>query len=530
MLHFKIKTRLIGLVFFLSFLTILIGFLGMAAAGKANDGLKSVYENRTVALEQVGAIESDIYQNQLSLASLLQTPSPEVIAHEITVIEQRSVQIDTLWQQYKSGQLRPEEIELAGKVESSRAILIKKGLSPSLDALREGRSYAATLLAKEMAPLSKEVTKHIADLRLLQVNLAKADYEASLVRHYQTRILMIVTVFFGVLIAVIVAILLIRGILRPLNQAVSAAKSAAAGDLTVNITVSSEDEIGELVQAINEMSAGLADIVGRVRHGTDSIVTASVQIAAGNMDLSERTESQASSLEQTAASMEELTNTVIKNAGNAQQADALAHTAASVALRGGDVMSKVVDTMSAIDISAKKIVSIIGEIDGIAFQTNILALNAAVEAARAGEGGRGFAVVASEVRNLAQRSATAAKAIKTLIDDSVQKVSVGNALVAQAGSTMQEVVDSVQHVTDIMNEITLASQDQRHGIEQVNTAIAQMDEVTQQNAALVEQAAAAAQSMQNEASNLRQVVDMFHLTELKIPPEHRNEKRRLLMS
>lgn len=251
--------------------------------------------------------------------------------------------------------------------------------------------------------------------------------------------------------------------------------------------------------------------VSEVRTGTDAMATASGQIASGNQDLSSRTEQQASSLEETASSMEELTSTVKQNADNARQANVLAVSASEVAVKGGAVVSQVVDTMSSINASSKKIVDIIGVIDGIAFQTNILALNAAVEAARAGEQGRGFAVVASEVRSLAQRSASAAKEIKTLIGDSVDKVNIGTSLVDQAGSTMNEIVESIKRVTDIMGEITAASQEQTSGIEQINQAIMQMDNVTQQNAALVEEAAAAAESLQDQAGNLTQVVSVFKL-------------------
>ena len=302
-----------------------------------------------------------------------------------------------------------------------------------------------------------------------------------------------------------------RSITGPLRGAVNVARRVADGDLTTKVRVESEDETGQLFAALRDMNESLMRIVGEVRNGTDTITTASSEIAHGNMDLSSRTESQASSLQMTASSMEELTSTVKHNADNANQANKLAATASEVALKGGDVVSQVVNTMGSINESSKKIVDIIGVIDGIAFQTNILALNAAVEAARAGEQGRGFAVVASEVRNLAQRSAAAAKEIKALISDSVEKVGVGAKLVDQAGSTMDEVVSSVRHVTDIISEIAAASHEQTAGIEQINQAIIQMDNVTQQNAALVEQAAAAATSLQEQASNLSMVVSVFKL-------------------
>ena len=315
----------------------------------------------------------------------------------------------------------------------------------------------------------------------------------------------------ALILSAILAWLLSRSITRPLDYAVSVARTVASGDLRNKIQASSNDETGQLLHALRDMNDGLVKSVSQVRTGIDTIATASSQIAAGNLDLSSRTEEQASSLEETASSMEELTSTVKQNADNARQANQLAVSASGVAEKGGAVVSRVVDTMEDINASAKKIVDIIGVIDGIAFQTNILALNAAVEAARAGEQGRGFAVVASEVRNLAQRSAAAAKEIKTLIGDSVDKVELGSKLVEEAGVTMDEVVQSVRHVTDIMSEIMAASQEQSAGIEQVNQAIGQMDQVTQQNAALVEEAAAAAESLNEQAAKLAEAVSVFKL-------------------
>jgi aerotaxis receptor len=303
---------------------------------------------------------------------------------------------------------------------------------------------------------------------------------------------------------------LVRTVARPLIKATKAAQAIAGGDL-VKFEINSADETKHLLLALSQMSANLLAVVSDISANIEVVATASGQIAAGNMDLSSRTEEQASSLEETAASMEELTSTVKQNADNARQANQLAVSASEVAVKGGSVVSQVVDTMGAINTSSRKIVDIIGVIDGIAFQTNILALNAAVEAARAGEQGRGFAVVAAEVRNLAQRSAAAAKEIKTLIGDSVDKVEEGSQQVAQAGKTMEEIVSSVKRVTDIMAEITAASQEQTSGIEQINQAITQMDQVTQQNAALVEEAAAAAASLQEQASALSQVVSVFTL-------------------
>jgi len=325
------------------------------------------------------------------------------------------------------------------------------------------------------------------------------------------RMLLIMLGLAAIVLGVVAAWWITRTITQPINAALKVAETVSSGDLTSDIQVSSNDETGQLMHALKTMNTNLVNIVGQVRNGTDLIATASTQIAAGNQDLSSRTEEQASSLEETASSMEELTSTVRFNAENARQANELAISASEIASRGGSVVGEVVNTMGSINDSSRKIVDIISVIDGIAFQTNILALNAAVEAARAGEQGRGFAVVASEVRNLAQRSASAAKDIKGLIDDSVQKVQIGSELVDKAGQTMEEIVQSIGRVTQIMTQISHASEEQSIGIAQVNDAITQMDQVTQQNAALVEEAAAAAESMQEQSAKLADVVSVFKL-------------------
>jgi len=304
---------------------------------------------------------------------------------------------------------------------------------------------------------------------------------------------------------------LTRSITVPLRKAVGLANAVAKGDLSTRIEVHSTDEAGELMAALNTMNDNLNALVTQVRSGADSISTAAGEVASGNLDLSSRTEQQAGSLEESASALEELTGTVAQNADNALKGSELATSASREAARGGAVVEQVVSTMGEINEASKKIVDIISVIDGIAFQTNILALNAAVEAARAGEQGRGFAVVAGEVRTLAQRSATAAREIKQLIDASVEKVGNGTRLVGEAGATMQDVVASVRRVSDIMTEISAASREQSIGIEQVNGAIAEMDQVTQQNAALVEEAAAATESMQEQAQNLAQAVSVFKL-------------------
>jgi len=339
-----------------------------------------------------------------------------------------------------------------------------------------------------------------------------AEASASSASAYTTaRITFIVVAVVGVLLALIAAWLLIRAITRPLNTAVAAIERVASGDLDVRVESNTNDETGLLLKALQGMQESLTRTVGTVRSNAEGVATASAQISQGNHDLSARTEQQASALEQTAASMEELSSTVKQNADNARQANQLAMSASTVAVQGGEVVGQVVETMKGINDSSKKIADIISVIDGIAFQTNILALNAAVEAARAGEQGRGFAVVASEVRSLAGRSAEAAKEIKNLISASVDRVAQGSALVDQAGVTMQEVVSSIRRVTDIMGEISAASSEQSQGVAQVGEAITQMDQATQQNAALVEEMAAAASSLNTQAQDMVGAVAVFKL-------------------
>ncbi|HYD60893.1 MAG TPA: methyl-accepting chemotaxis protein [Noviherbaspirillum sp.] len=371
------------------------------------------------------------------------------------------------------------------------------------------RDDAAKMMTNETFPALDALLATIHELVQKQTKEVEASGAEAHDDVENSRYLMIGLGLLATLAGIGFALWITGSIARPLNEAVAVARRVADGDLTTRIDVKTKDETGQLLQALKDMISSLAGTVGQVRAGTQMIATASGEIASGNADLSARTEAQASSLEETASSMEELTSTVKQNAENARQANQLVVSASDVAVRGGQVVGQVVETMNAIKESSRKVVDIIGVIDGIAFQTNILALNAAVEAARAGEQGRGFAVVATEVRNLAQRSAAAAKEIKALISDSVEKVDAGTQLVDNAGKTMDEIVTSVKHVADIMSEITAASQEQSAGIEQVNQAIMQMDEMTQQNAALVEQASAAAQSMQHQAGTLSHAVSVF---------------------
>jgi methyl-accepting chemotaxis protein len=355
------------------------------------------------------------------------------------------------------------------------------------------------------------LTREFSELVVLERTLAQGSYDSAAATFSKALLVLLVIMAVAIAVSGVLSYLMSRAIVRPLEVAIKAAGFIASGDLTFDVTTDATDETGQLLRALGEMTQNLRSLVGEVSSGAQTVSDTSAQIAQGNLDLSQRTEEQASTLEETASSLEELTSTVTQNAHNARQASQLALGASEVAVKGGRVVSQVVSTMSGISESSKKIADIIGVIDGIAFQTNILALNAAVEAARAGEQGRGFAVVAAEVRNLAQRSAAAAKEIKTLIGDSVGKVDAGTRLVDAAGKTMEEVVTSVKQVTELIAEIAAASQEQSSGIEQVNTAVTQMDQVVQQNASLVEEATAATESMKEQAAALLQMVARFKL-------------------
>ncbi|MQA21867.1 methyl-accepting chemotaxis protein [Rugamonas rivuli] len=405
---------------------------------------------------------------------------------------------------------------------------VRSGLLKMADALKRPRQLREAgdneafgrFLTEECSPLRRQIVTDIATV-MAAAQAETAAASAGVNAHASdARLWIVLQAVLSFVVSVLIAWANTRLLLKQLGgepaYATEIANKIAEGDLAIDVEVKSDDKTS-LLHAIKAMRDSLSSIVGQVRQGTDMIATASSEIASGNRDLSLRTEHQAESLEKVATAMEELTSTVKQNAGNAQQANVLAVSASEVSEQGGQVMEQVTVTMASINESSKKIVDIISVIDGIAFQTNILALNAAVEAARAGEQGRGFAVVATEVRNLAQRSAAAAKEIKSLIDDSVEKVGTGSELVHKAGETMHEVVASVKRVTEIMGEISGASMEQTAGIEQVNDAIGEMDSMTQQNTALVEQATAAAQELQDQASSLAHVVDVFKLEAGKGP-------------
>lgn len=487
-----------------------ISFLGLNGIGKTFESVRAMYQESVVPLSELSNAEWFAMRNRILAMDIILNPSPANVSKRSEEIIKNTDAITKAWEAYKATNLTEPEKELVKEFESALAVYRSKGITPIREAIKDGKSDEALEIYKtQLSPLAPKVFDTLSRLKEIQVKLAKEQFTTSADVNKSVRNWTLAVGVIAILSGVFLAWLITQSITGPISEAVDIAQNVAGGDLTQEITVHSKDETGVLMQALKEMSNSLNGICCQVRSGTNAIANASSEIAQGNQDLSSRTESQAGALEETASSMEELTSTVKQNADNAKQANKLAQQAAEVAIKGGSVVSQVVGTMGLINDSSKKIVDIISVIDGIAFQTNILALNAAVEAARAGEQGRGFAVVASEVRNLAQRSAAAAKEIKVLIGDSVDKVEIGSKQVAQAGATMDEVVSSIQRVTDIMVEITAASQEQSQGIDQINTAIVEMDNVTQQNAALVEEAAAAASSMLDQSRDLIKAVDAF---------------------
>lgn len=492
-----------------------VATLGLSRMSAIQDSMESVTKANNVEANMATTMRASVADRMIALRNIVLLEDVAGMSKEVDRVRaQAQVYVDaekTLRSTFdKYGVISEETALLASIREANLAAqpLIERVIALGL----ANKSADATRLL--MGDLRRAQLKWNTDLQTLEASEKRQNDEATVVAentYLFARNLMYSLSAAAVVFGLIIAWLITRSITEPINRAVAIAQTVSAGDLTSEIEVKTSDETGLLLRALKVMNENLRKIVGEVRSGTETMSTASQEIAAGNLDLSSRTEEQASSLEETASSMEELTSTVKQNSENARQANSLAVSASEVASRGGLVVAQVVTTMEEINESSKKIVDIISVIDGIAFQTNILALNAAVEAARAGEQGRGFAVVATEVRNLAHRSATAAKEIKLLIGNSVAKVDNGSKLVHQAGVTMSEVVESVRRVGDIISEISAAGREQTLGIEQINQAIMQMDSVTQQNAALVEQSAAAAESLQDQAASLEKVVSMFVL-------------------
>jgi len=498
-------------------LMVVLTVVGIVRTGQIQGRLDHVIGVSNVVTRLVVDMRNNVSERVTSLRTLTLMTDPADMEPELKRFKEQTAKYDALQAKLSEKfalEASAEEKALLAQIKEAEGVAMPAIAKASELYLANNAMDATRVMVKEIRPAQKKWLEALDQLAAREDHQnAQTQLDAS-AQYDSARNIMLITLVVAVGLGVAAAYVITRGLLKQLGgepgYTSKIATSIAEGDLSIAIDTKSSDK-GSLLSEMKQMRNSLVDIVSQVRRGTHTITTASREIAAGNTDLSSRTELQASSLEKTASAMEELTSTVKQNAENAREANQLAATASDVARKGGEVVSQVVGTMGEINSSASKIADIIGVIDGIAFQTNILALNAAVEAARAGEQGRGFAVVASEVRNLAQRSAAAAKEIKTLIGDSVEKIGRGSKLVGQAGVTMDEVVGSVKRVTDIMSEIANASAEQSAGIEQVNLSIIEMDGMTQQNAALVEQAAAAFQSLQDQAAELQRVVSIFKL-------------------
>jgi methyl-accepting chemotaxis protein len=514
----KFRNMRIGVRLALAFFVVMALFTAVAVLALVNmtagdDRLDRIVKVNNAQMSAVETMEQNILGEAVAVRTLVLLSDQAEMRAELDRIKALRAEFQThqaeLVKLFAEFPPTPTEKALMAKIASGDAAMrapVDKAIALGL---QDKNDEATAVLLKEVRPLQLELQKALSDLSDGEQKLNTAEWQVASDAFDFIRPVMIALTIAAVAAGIVLAWLATRSVTRPIAEALRVAEAVAGGDLTTQVHVTASDETGKLMAALKRMNESLASVVGAVRTGTDAIATASGQIATGNQDLSQRTEEQASSLEETAASMEELTGTVKQNAENARQANQLAESAAEVAVKGGQVIEEVVGTMASIHTSSRKVADIIAVIDGIAFQTNILALNAAVEAARAGEQGRGFAVVASEVRSLAQRSAAAAKEIKSLIDESVTAVDAGSDLVSRAGETMQQVVGSIQRVKDLMGEIAAATTEQTRGIDQVNTAITQLDRVTQQNAALVEEAAAAAQSMRAQAGALVDTVSVF---------------------
>jgi methyl-accepting chemotaxis protein len=517
----SIKTRLILAALLSTLMIAVIGSLGLYEMKATNNALATIYADRVVPLKQL-KIVADMYAVNIIDAHNKVDAGIFDANTAIAKMEEAQKIIHTQWKAYTATYLVEAEKLAVARIEP----LMKEAdmkVDKIINTIRSGKKIEISRMTAENYSVIDPVSNEISGLVDIQLEVAKAEYDKATANYNRMVKNTIILVVLAVLAGLIAAIMFARQLGRMLGgepaQAQAIANTIANGDLNTDVTLKTGDSTS-LLASMHKMQHSLRSLVWQIKESAEFISTGAQEISAGNTNLSQRTEEQASSLEETASSMEQMASTVKQNAENAKQANIMAVEASQVATKGGQVVSQVVSTMADINTSSKKIVDIISVIDGIAFQTNILALNAAVEAARAGEQGRGFAVVAAEVRSLAQRSATAAKEIKQLIGDSVEKVQNGSQLVAQAGETMDEIVMAVKMVTDIVNEIAAASQEQSAGIDQVNNAITNMDEVTQQNAALVEQAAAAASSLEAKAQALYDATDKFILAENRIQHQH----------
>jgi len=509
--NLKIGRRLALGFFILLALLILVSGTAISRLGVVNAATSDLSTNWLYATRALGEYGAALSTMRRGEALTVMAKSPQDLDQQAQRIAAAKTTAAAAWKRYFGTVNLGEEQRLAQTIQDAQAAYYA-ALDKNLAIAKSGDRAKTEEIYRSDTRAAFDATMAAVDADVaFQTQGADAAYQLSQDTYSRTLTLVIGLVVLAVLITVAFAWVLTNSIVRPIRRAVEVAETVAAGDLSSVVVVTSTDEAGQLLAALRRMNESLVGIVSQVRNSSDSIATGSTQIATGNADLSQRTEEQASNLQQTAASMEQLTATVKQNADTARQATQLVGGAATAAGEGGEVMDRVVATMGEINDSSRKIADIIGTIDGIAFQTNILALNAAVEAARAGEQGRGFAVVAGEVRALAQRSAQAAKEIKALISTSVEKVEAGSSLVDQAGTTMGEIVAQVKRVSDLIGEISASSEEQSRGISQIGDAVTQLDQVTQQNAALVEESAAAAESLKHQAQQLATTVAGFKL-------------------
>jgi len=511
----KVSTRLALTTGLLALLLAIVGLMGLAGIRAGNQSLKTVFDDRVVPLAQLAEIQREQDAAQRDIDEALMAGTPQALDKAVTEIERHGQRIDVVWKDYMATYLTPEEARLAQEVAQARQRQRGEGLAPVIAAMRAHDTARADRAVRTVLdPATVAVASRLEKLIALQIEVAGQEYAAAVVRYERAQVTTIGAIVIGLLAAGLLAWGLTRSLTRQLGaepaEASALAHAVAQGDLAVPIRLRAGDATS-LMAALQQMQHSLQRTVGAVRRDADSVSTASAEIARGTQDLSQRTEEQASALQQTAASMEQLTSTVRQNAEHAHSARQLADGAAEVAQRGGGAVQDVVRTMKGIQDSSRRIGEIIGTIDGIAFQTNILALNAAVEAARAGEQGRGFAVVAGEVRSLAQRCAEAAKEVKQLIGESVDRVDAGTQQVGEAGARMHEIEGAIGRVKDLIAEISSASREQSDGVSQIGEAVAQMDQVTQQNAALVEESSAAAESLRLQSTHMLQAVSVFKL-------------------